>query len=63
MAYGRLKHASASITDQETKEKLVIVGGGYNGNKMSSTEILLNGQWVTGKDIFVAVCFFVPNCN
>ena len=44
----RWYHSSATITDQETKEKIVIVVGGYNGNFMDTTEILSNGEWVSG---------------
>ena len=38
-------HSSGSVTDQETKEKMAIIAGGY----LDSTEMLLNGKWVTGK--------------
>ena len=50
---GRNSHSSGTITDQNTKEKLVIVAGGHGGGSdvyMDSTEILLNGEWVTGKN-------------
>ena len=52
---GRNGHSSGTITDQKTKEKIVIVAGGSgansgNCNYMDSTEILLNGEWVTGKN-------------
>ena len=52
---GRNSHSSGTITDQKTKEKSVIVVGGYNGNShlglsySDSTEILMNGEWVKGK--------------
>ena len=49
----RVWHTSASITDQETKEKILIVVGGYSEHNVSSrfldrTEILSNGEWVAG---------------
>ena len=47
---GRYVHASATITDQETKDKIVVVAGGYNGSFLDSTEIFLNGEWVAGKN-------------
>ena len=52
---GRSGHSSGTITDHETKEKIVLVSGGYNkegswnSQYLKSTEILLNGEWVTGK--------------
>ena len=55
MLEGRNSHSSGTITDQITKEKFVIVVGGYNGSShlglsySDSTEILLNGEWSTGK--------------
>jgi hypothetical protein len=51
LSVGRYVHASATITDQETKEKIVVVSGGYNGSFLDSTEILLNGEWVAGKNL------------
>ena len=64
----RRHHSSGTITDQESKEKTVIVTGGVNGSAMDSTEILLNGKWVTGKNHrFVNFCAFtyriVPSSN
>ena len=52
---GRNYLSSGTITDQKTKAKTVIVVGGYHGSPsngifMDSTEILLNEQWVTGKN-------------
>ena len=47
---GRRYHSSGTITDKETKEQTVIVAGGDNGSIMDSTEMLLNGKWVTGKN-------------
>ena len=47
----RTGHGYGTIIDQETKEKMAIVTGGYadHGGFMDSTEIFLNGQWVTGR--------------
>ena len=43
-------HSSGYVTDQQTKEKMAIIAGGYGINSdLDSTEILLNGQWMTGK--------------
>ena len=43
----RKGHSSGSVIDQETKEKIIIVAGGYIDSS-SSTEMLLNGKWVKG---------------
>ena len=47
----RHSHSSGTVTDQETKEKMVIVAGGigYYDRDLDSTEMLLNGEWTTGK--------------
>ena len=45
---GRNPHGSALNVDKVTKAKIVVVTGGYNGNGMDSTELLINGQWQTG---------------
>ena len=45
---GRNSHGSALNVDKVTKAKIVVVTGGYNGNRMDSTELLINGQWQTG---------------
>ena len=45
---GRVYHGSATNEDKVTKAKIVVVTGGYNGNIMDSTELLINGQWQTG---------------
>ena len=62
----RYGHSSGTITDQETGEKIVIVAGGSNNiiSLMDSTEILLNGKWITGnfhmKNInFLHVLYFL----
>ena len=44
----RRLHGSATIVDKVTKAKIAVVTGGYNGNYMDSTEMLINGQWETG---------------
>ena len=48
---GRSYPTSGSVTDHETKEKIAIIAGGYNrnGDYLDSIEILLNGEWKTGK--------------
>ena len=46
----REDHAAGVVTDEVTTEKLVIVtGGGHNGIRLDSTEILFNSQWNQGK--------------
>ena len=45
---GRRYHGSALNVDKVTKSKIVVVTGGYNGNILDSTELLINGQWQTG---------------
>jgi hypothetical protein len=47
---GRRYHASATLQDQDTKENIVAVVGGYNGNggRLDSTEFLRNGEWTPG---------------
>jgi N-acetylneuraminic acid mutarotase len=45
---GRNNHGSALNVDKVTKAKIVVVTGGYNGNYMDSTKMLINGQWQTG---------------
>ena len=49
----RYDHSSGIVTDQETKEKMTIIVGykNFNNTHLDSTEILLNGQWMTGKII------------
>ena len=51
----RRYHSSGTITDQETKDKIVVVAGGKSKSGVwsyytDSTEILLNGNWVIGKN-------------
>jgi len=46
---GRRWHASATLQDQDTKENIVAVVGGYNGvGYLDSTEFLRNGEWSPG---------------
>merc|ERR1712008_107425 len=49
---GRHAHGSATVVDKVTKVKIPMVTGGYkngyNGGYMSSTELLINGQWQSG---------------
>ena len=48
---GRWNHASGTIVDHETNEKIVAVAGGYNnGAFLNSTELLINGEWQQGKN-------------
>ena len=43
-------HSSGTIIDENTKERIVIIAGGRNDNGFfDSTEMLINGKWVTGK--------------
>ena len=51
---GRYGHASATIQDQQNKEDIVAVVGGYNnknGGYLDSTELLINREWIQGKII------------
>ena len=41
-------HSMGTITDQHTKEKTVIVAGGFGEDGLDSTEMFINGEWVTG---------------
>ena len=45
---GRRRHGSAINVDMVTKDQTLVITGGYNGNNMDSTEMLINGQWQTG---------------
>ena len=47
---GRRLHSSATLQDQDTKENIVAVVGGYNsdGYIFDSTEFLRNGEWSPG---------------
>jgi len=51
----RYSHGSAINVDKVTKSKIVVVTGGYNGNNMDSTELLINGQWQTGPPLPKAI--------
>ena len=75
----RSYHASATLQDQDTKENIVAVVGGYNfkaGGELDSTEFLRNGEWSPGKlscktnkmclfSFFLCRCasFFFLRCN
>ena len=41
-------HSMGTITDQHTKEKTVIVAGGFGDDGLDSTEMFINGEWMTG---------------
>ena len=48
---GRYWHASATLQDQDTKENIVAVVGGYSyddDSNLDSTEFLRNGEWSPG---------------
>lgn len=52
----RRNHAAGIVTDEETKEKLVIVTGGYFiGVILDSTELLFNDEWNPGKWSFQVI--------
>ena len=62
---GRSSHASGTIIDQETKEEIVAVFGGYNGSgsnfgAIDSTELLLDGEWQEGKNHAKRTKYFLP---
>ena len=48
---GRTFHSSGTVIDQETKEKIVAVAGGFNEDSgyLDSTELLIDGEWQQGK--------------
>ena len=46
----RRSHASGTITDQETGERIVVIAGGKNSNHLDTTELLFNGEWHAGKN-------------
>ena len=53
---GRYNHASGTVVDQETSEKIVVVIGGDPGGQgddenIDSTELLINGEWQQGKNM------------
>ena len=53
---GRRRHGSATNVDKVTKAKIAVITGGDSSNfgKIDSTELLINGQWETGK---IQKCF------
>ena len=46
----RRGHASGTITDQETGERIVVIAGGKNSFYLDTTELLFNGKWHAGKN-------------
>ena len=57
----RYWHSSGTVTDQETKEKMAIIAGGSFFLYQDSTEMLVNGEWMTGKTqnhTFVHFCTY-----
>ena len=70
---GRSGHGSATCVDKVSKAKIPMVAGGYNAGYMPSTELLINGQWLSGtyakqkiNDVLILFCavgqtyFFLP---
>ena len=55
----RRLHGSATNVDKETKAKITVVTGGWNGNYMDSTELLINGQWETGTIFYRNILFYL----
>ena len=51
MLEARDYHIMETITDQHTKEKTVIVAGGLGEDGLDSTEMFINGEWVTGTSV------------
>ena len=47
---GRRFHGSGTVVDHETNENIVVVAGGWNGNYLESTELLITGKWQQGKN-------------
>ena len=50
---GRYSHGSATVVDKVTKAKIPIVTGGWNGGRLDSTELLINGQWQSKGTIYL----------
>ena len=49
---GRQRHGSGTVFDQKTKEKIVVVAGGWDGvNDLDSTELLIDGEWQQGENL------------
>ena len=46
----RRGHASGTITDQETGERIVVIAGGKSSYYLDTTELLFNGEWHAGKN-------------
>ena len=45
---GKYGHGSATIVDKVTKAKIPMVTGGWNGVRLDSIELLINGHWQSG---------------
>ena len=45
---GRYTHGSATVVDKVTKAKIPMVTGGWDGSRLDSTELLINGIWQSG---------------
>ena len=60
----RHHHAAGVLTDQTTREKHIVVSGGYGSSYLSSVEILYYGsnQWKTGIALSLKV-YRVPKQN
>ena len=52
----RRSHASGTITDQETGERIVVISGGQSSYYLDSTELLFNGKWHAGKNSLLLHC-------
>ena len=48
----RDSHASGMVTDKKTNERFLVVAGGTDksGERISSTEILMDNKWEEGKN-------------
>ena len=53
--HGRQEHANGIAVDQVTKEKLVIVTGGFTEKQSvtNSTEVLIENQWMEGTNHYI----------
>ena len=58
---GRKYHSSGTVIDQDTKEKIVAVAGGIHGEGeyLSSTELLIDGEWRDGKSQSAQLKLFI----
>ena len=46
----RREHASGTLTDQDTGERIVVIAGGKSSYYLDSTELLFDGKWHAGKN-------------